>query len=48
MAKKHAKVQHLGNLKSMYFHANLWVSVTVAETQYIAENLLTKSHIYKV
>ena len=48
MAKRHAKVQHLDNLQSMYLHTNLWVSVTVAETQYIAENLLTKSHIYKV
>ena len=36
MAKRHAKVQHLDNLKSMYLHTNLWVSVTVAETQYIA------------
>ena len=48
MAKRHAKVQHLDNLKSMYLHTNLWVSVTTAETKYTAENLLTKSHIYKV
>lgn len=41
MAKRHAKVQYLDNLTSMYLHTNLWVSVTVAETQYIAENLRT-------